>query len=244
MKVELLHVTPLDIAIHAIRKCYDSEEKSDSYWTTENSVCHKNEFFLGEKDKKLIKQIIASGHTSTIEHINFSFELSGYSRALLQEKSRHRIASVSERSTRYCLGNMKNEKPFLIPKLNFMDVDQFHWDEIKKYIVLTGIEQVDQSSALALENLRLCIVAGIPNDKAKFCLPDSLQSECVFTINARSLRNWFHLRTNKRAMWEIRKLAYKMFEVIPEDYKFIFEDCMFEYGKDIRYGDLINTSSV
>jgi thymidylate synthase ThyX len=45
-------------------------------------------------------------------------------------------------------------------------------------------------------------------------------------------------------MWEIRKLAYKMFDVIPEVYKFIFEDCIFEYGKDIQYGDLINTSSV
>jgi thymidylate synthase ThyX len=28
-------------------------------------------------------------------------------------------------------------------------------------------------------------------------------------------------------MWEIRKLAYKMFDVIPEVYKFIFEDCIY-----------------
>jgi thymidylate synthase (FAD) len=242
MKVELLHVTPLDIAIHAIRKCYDSEEKSDSYWTSENSICHENEFFLGEKDKKLIKQIIASGHTSTIEHLNFSFELAGYSRALLQEKSRHRIASVSERSTRYCLHQLKTAPCFYISL--GIGRDQFNYQEAEKYLIMTGIEQVDKASIMALENLRLCIVAGISNDKAKFCLPDSLQSECIFTINARSLRNWFHLRTNKRAMWEIRKLAYKMFDVIPEVYKFIFEDCIFEYGKDIQYGDLINTSSV
>jgi thymidylate synthase (FAD) len=77
---------------------------------------------------------------------------------------------------------------------------------------------------MALENLRICIVDGIANDKAKFCLPDSLQSECIFTINARSLRNFFELRTGPRAMWEIRQLAYMMWDAIPEEYRFMFID--------------------
>ena len=58
MKVELLNYTPLEIAIKAIRMCYRSEGKSDN---------------LGEKDKKLIRMIIKSGHTSVFEHCKITF---------------------------------------------------------------------------------------------------------------------------------------------------------------------------
>ena len=152
------------------------------------------------------------------KHLNFTFDMSGYSRALLQEKSRHRIASVSEKSTRYCLKKMITEPSFLTASR----------EKLEEYLVFTGEEMVDNYSIQALENLRVCIVAGIPNDKAKFCLPDSLISECILTLNARSLRNLLSLRSNIRAMWEIRKMAYGMFEVIPNKYKFLFEDCMYK----------------
>lgn len=219
MNVELLHATPIKIVIDAIRKCYDSGDKSDSFYPEMDQSL----FVLGERDKALIRRIIDSGHMSTIEHANFSFNITGYSRALLQEKSRHRIASVSERSTRYCLGQLKTA-----PKFYNSLTCEYDFELSKDYLVFTGIEQVDKASIQALENLRQCIVAGVANDKAKFCLPDSLQSECIFTINARSLRNWFELRTGPRAMWEIRQLAYMMYDVIPECYKFMFEDSVYK----------------
>lgn len=86
MKVKLLNATPLKIAIKAIRRCYDS--------------CGDD---LGKKDIKLLKAIIKNGHTSTIEHIVFTFDIKGISRAALQELARHRIASLSVESTRYVL---------------------------------------------------------------------------------------------------------------------------------------------
>jgi thymidylate synthase (FAD) len=98
MKVELLHFTPIEIAVNAIRTCYNSCDKSDD---------------LGEKDLKLIKSIIANNHTSTIEHISYNFKISGISRALLQELSRHRLMSLSVRSTRYVLKKeLQYEKSF------------------------------------------------------------------------------------------------------------------------------------
>lgn len=98
MRVELLHFTPIMIAVQAIRTCYNSCDKSDE---------------LGEKDIKLIKSIIANNHTSTIEHIYFSFEIDGISRACLQELVRCRIASYSVRSTRYTLRkDLQNESSF------------------------------------------------------------------------------------------------------------------------------------
>lgn len=209
------HATPLGIAVKAIRQCYESFENSDSIDAGEHGNA---DFKLGEKDKALIERIIATGHTSTIEHLNFTFNMKGYSRALLQEKSRHRIASVSEKSTRYCLGKLKHEEPF-ISELGILEMER-----AKKYLVYTGITQVDTASIYALEALRQCIVDGIPNDKAKFCLPDSLKSECYFTINARSLRNFFELRTSSKALWEIQILAHEMYNSLPPEYKFLFSD--------------------
>lgn len=59
MKVELLHFTPITIAVKAIRTCYNSCDKSDE---------------LGEKDIKLLKSIIANNHLSTIEHLRILFK--------------------------------------------------------------------------------------------------------------------------------------------------------------------------
>lgn len=96
MKVKLLNATPLEIAVKAIRKCYDS--------------CGDN---LGEKDLKLLRSIIKNKHLSTVEHIYFSFEIDGISRAALQELVRSRIASYSVRSTRYTLRkDLQNEPSF------------------------------------------------------------------------------------------------------------------------------------
>lgn len=98
MKVELLHFTPIMIAVKAIRTCYNSCDKSDE---------------LGEKDIKLLKSIIANKHLSTIEHISYNYKISGISRALLQELARHRVASLSVRSTRYVLKKeLQYEKSF------------------------------------------------------------------------------------------------------------------------------------
>ena len=219
MEVKLLHVTPLETLVLAIRTCYDSMGNSDSTYND----CG---FELGDKDKALIERVIESGHTSTLEHLNFSFYIKDYSRSLLQEKSRHRIASDSEKSTRYCLKKMETSKPFV--EIDRYGIKHYNFKEAEQYLVFTGIGQVDKASIEALENVRLCVRAGIPNDKTKYCLPESFKTTCVFTINARSLINFFELRTSPKALWEIREMAYELYDKIPEQYKFIFENYIYK----------------
>ena len=225
MEVKLLHATPLETLVLAIRTCYDSMGNSDSSYDD-------SEFILGEKDKALIEQIIESGHTSTLEHLSFNFYIKDYSRCVLQEKSRHRIASDSEKSTRYCLKKMETSKPFV--EIDRDGNKHYNFKEAEQYLVFTGIGQVDKASIEALENVRLCVRAGIPNDKTKYCVPDSFKTTCVFTINARSLINFLELRTPPRALWEIREMAYELYNKIPTNYKFIFENYIYkeEKGKE------------
>ncbi|WP_333802900.1 FAD-dependent thymidylate synthase [Sulfurospirillum sp.] len=198
MKITLNHYTPLLICADAIRTCWQSFDKSDEG---------------GEKDKELIDRVGNKfKHASTLEHLVYNFYIEGVSRALLQELARHRMASLSVKSTRYTLKELKNEETFTCK-----DVER-----ASKYLVLTGVEMVDEMSIKALENLRLVLVEGISNDKAKYCLPESYKTELTWTVNARSLQNFLTLRSDKSALWEIQNLAHALYDALPEDHKYLF----------------------
>lgn len=198
MKVTLNHYTPLLICADAIRTCWQSFDKSDEG---------------GEKDKELIDRVGNKfKHASTLEHLVYNFYIEGISRALLQELSRHRMASLSVKSTRYTLKELKNEESFTCKDVG----------RASKYLVLTGVEMVDEMSVKALENLRLVLVQGISNDKAKYCLPESYKTELTWTVNARSLQNFLTLRSDKSALWEIQNLSHALYDALPEEHKYLF----------------------
>ena len=203
MEVLLKHYTPLPICSNAIRTCWQSFDKSDNG---------------GEKDKELIDRVGNKfKHSSTLEHLVYNFYIKGVSRALLQEFARHRMASLSVKSTRYTLKELKNEKEFYV-----FD------SRAEKYLVKTDVDIVDNASLKALENLRQVLQKGISNDKAKYCLPESYKTELSWTINARSLQNFLSLRSSKSALWEIRELSLQIYNVLPEEHKYIFEGCINE----------------
>jgi len=204
MKITLNHYTPLLICADAIRTCWQSFDKSDEG---------------GEKDKELIDRVGNKfKHASTLEHLVYNFYIEGISRALLQELSRHRMASLSVKSTRYTLKELKSEDIFTCK-----DVER-----AQKYLVLTENPMVDEMSIKALENLRLVLVEGISNDKAKYCLPESYKTELTWTINARSLQNFLTLRSDKSALWEIQNLAHALYNALPEEHKYLFNIKVYE----------------
>ena len=217
MKVKLEEYFSLKLLIASIRCCYQSEEKSDSYYvTTDNSHFH-----LGDKDKKLINSIINNGHDSTLEHIVFHFNIGGISRLCLQELARHRVASFSVKSTRYTLKELKNELPFHIN-------DENTRKRASKYIKLINNILVDAYSLCALDKVRECLLNGESIDKVKYCLPECYLTNLHMTINLRSLRNFLDLRTSNRAHFEIRELANKIAKALPKEYNFLIKDCLHE----------------
>lgn len=252
MEIKLLHVAPLSLLVSGIRKCWDSGDKSDSYYTNEESPTHEMTFHLGDRDKKLINQIIKCGHLSTFEHINFTFDIEGFSRDVLQEFSRHRVGtSPSVKSTRYTLAELKTEESFVVKSIREdgnmqVDVD---WDRVQNYCVLTGITRIDEAIVDALENARILKSNDFPNDRVKYCLPGAYKTSGQYTFNARALRNLFYLRTDPKALWEFRELGYMLFGKIPSEYKFLFEDCVYKEDKqqdpmqlelDLPYGSIVD----
>ena len=204
MQITLLHYTPLDVCAHAIRTCWQSFDKSDEG---------------GEKDKALIDRVGNKfKHASTMEHLVYTFYIQGISRALLQELARHRLASPSVKSTRYTLKELKEGELFA----------EDDYKSAERFIVLTGNTLVDSASIKALNNLQAILKSGVSNDLAKFCLPESYKTELTWTINARSLQNFLTLRSNKAALWEIRKMAYALYDTLPEEHQYLFGECLYK----------------
>jgi len=203
MNITLMHHTPLDVCAHAIRTCWQSFDKSDDG---------------GEKDKALIDRVGNKfKHASTMEHLVYTFYIKGISRALLQELARHRMASPSVKSTRYTLKELKEAEPFA----------EDDYEGASRFIVLTKNDLVDTASIKALNNLQEILKKGVSNDLAKFCLPESYKTELTWTINARSLQNFIALRSNKSALWEIRDMAYAVYDSLPEDHQYLFAESVY-----------------
>lgn len=226
MKVTLLHSTPLWVCARAIRTCWNSHDKSDTEFLGFDRLEDKDPkqtYFVakcGEKDKELIARVgNKNKHKSVLEHLVYSFEIDGISRACLQELARHRIASYSVQSSRYVLHKLlKTEEPF-------DDVCSASViDRAKKYIVLSESLSVQRSQILALEELRVLVNQGIANDVVKYAMPECFKTSLVWTINARSLQNFLELRTSRSALPEIRRLALAVFKALPADHKYLFEE--------------------
>lgn len=192
MKVTLLHYTPLKVCSHAIRTCWQSFNKGDSGGTKDTELIER----VGNKLK----------HKSTLEHLVFTFYIQGISRACLQELARHRVASLSVKSTRYTLKEIKSI------------------NNLSKYLRTSGDNKTDKLALESLTKLKDRLILGDVNlDEAKYALPEAYLTELTYTINARSLQNFLELRSSKSALKEIRELAYKIYEAIPDTHKFIFK---------------------
>lgn len=207
MQIELLSYTELNICSHAIRTCWQSFEKGDNG---------------GEKDRELIDRVGNKfKHASTLEHLHYTFYIQGISRACLQELARHRMASLSVKSSRYTLKELKEMESFLpLCSENYKRAEQF--------LVFTENQAVNEASIYALENLRKLLVTNISNDLAKFAMPESYKTELTWSINARSLQNFLALRSAKVALWEIRELALNVFNALPKEHQFIFDGILKE----------------
>ena len=154
-----------------------------------------------------LQEALDSHHESVIEHCSFTFAVSGVSRALTHQLVRHRIASYSQQSQRYV--NM-NEFDYVMPKSIEDNIDAY----AKFY---QAMDMIDYTYILLKD-------MGIPEEDARYVLPNACCTNIIVTANARELRHIFALRCCNRAQWEIRELADKMLRICKEVSPTIFEN--------------------
>ena len=200
LNVTLLSHTadPEENVVAAIRQCYSSvgaEELKEK--TTE------------EVRKRLIKQVIDSGHTSTLEHASFTFAIDGVSRVTEIHLIRHRIASFSIQSGRYV---KRGDAAYRIPpKIRALKDKKL----LEKYL-----KHLEKTQELYNE----LVEAEIPAEDARYCQPQSIQVKIVMSMNARELLHFFSLRTCTRAQWEVQEVARLMLKEVRKVAPTIFEN--------------------
>lgn len=160
----------------------------------------------GARDpERSLRIAMASGHESVLEHASFTFEIDGVSRALLAQLTRHRIASFSVVSQRYC---------------RIHDADIICPDTIKES---RWVDNFKKEATDAVSLYQLMVDDNVPYEDARYILPQGITCSLVMTMNARELRHFFALRTCNHAQWEIRNLADEMLKhckrVAPELFK-------------------------
>ena len=155
---------------------------------------------------KALKGAMASGHESVCEHAAFTFYIEGVSRVLLAQLARHRIASFSVQSQRYC-------------GCDPTDVIQPESFEDKRF---TGSVKALLGKVEDLYNAM--VTEGVPEEDARFIVPQGITCKLIMTMNARELRHFFALRCCNRAQWEIRELANEMLRQCKEVSPVLFAD--------------------
>lgn len=166
-------------------------------------TCYKSEDKITlESSGGFVRRLIASGHESVLEHEKISMRVI-CDRGVSHEIVRHRIASYSQESTRYCDYGGQVE---VVEIAGHMTDEQYSvWREAM------------QEAELAYMKLRQM---GVRPQIARSVLPNSLKTEMVMTANLREWRLFLKVRTAKAAHPQMREVADKILEmfvgILPE----------------------------
>ena len=185
-------------------------------------ICYAKNVSIKKLQKKIndndvsafITKLLESGHESPFEHISFTFGIEGISRACSHQLVRHRMASFSQRSQRYCF-----EDGF-----NYIEPEDINENEDKIF------RDFMRHSKEVYSKL---IDKGVKPEDARMVLPNACETKIIVTMNARELLHFFKLRCCKRAQKEIREVAFMMKnicrKVAPNIFQYAGPNCLKGY---------------
>jgi thymidylate synthase (FAD) len=177
-------------------------------------TCYKSEGreFTAETAKKFVKMLIDRGHHSVLEHTIITVRFT-IDRGVSHECVRHRIASFSQESTRYC--NYSKDK--FGSEITVIDIRPF----------LSNPESVEEwlaAMADAEKHYFRLIELGNKPEIARSVLPNSLKTELVMTANAREWRHFFSLRAATPAHPQMREVACTLLKYLRKQVPVLFDD--------------------
>lgn len=191
--VELVACTPDAILVieKAGRTCYKSEAR-----------------ITPESAEAFVRTILKSGHESVIEHASATFRIV-CDRGISHEIVRHRLASYSQESTRYCNYGKKGGEIAVIEPKNLTKMQRAGWDMACS---------TAESAYLTLLQL------GCAPQIARSVLPTCLKTEIVMTANFREWRHFIRMRSAKAAHPQVQEIAGLILAWFEKNYPVIVED--------------------
>lgn len=172
-------------------------------------VCYKSEDRITDDSAhKFIRQVIKSGHESVLEHGKITVK-AVCDRGVSHEIVRHRLASYSQESSRYC--NYGGEVTFIKPCFwkegspEYLAWKETMWTAERYYKFLIN----DCKSK---------------PEEARSLLPNSLKTEIVMTMNLREWRHFFRMRLSHRAHPQMREITNMIYEELRSRVPIVFDD--------------------
>ncbi len=175
-------------------------------------TCHAN----ASKDfvpYEVLTRIIKLGHESILEHIYLTYSVKGISRALLQELARHRHLTLSVESTRHTLRKNLENPDWVRETLGNTENPLF------RVYVMSACEMLEALIKQYQE---------ATNDELKYLIPECWPTNLIMTVNVRELRHILDLRTAPAALKEFRDLGHALYEAVPEQFRYLLEECVHE----------------
>jgi len=206
------------------RTCYKSEDKA----TPESA-----EAFIGA--------ILKSGHESVIEHEKITVRVI-CDRGVTHEIVRHRIASYSQESTRYCnyaKGKFGSEITVIEPFFFERDASRKEIEIPASWRNSSGMPVISKYAVAELNEFDVWAMSmlfdewayntlidkfGRTPQEARDVLGNSLKTEIVITYNLREWRHFFKLRTSIKAHPQMREITIPMLEEFKKKLPVIFDD--------------------
>ena len=176
-------------------------------------VCYKSEDKITpESATKFIMNLIKRGHESVLEHASFTVKFI-CDRGVSHEIVRHRIASYSQESTRYCNYSKDGfDSQITVIEPSFLVNDTNGYEIWKR-----SCKQAEQAYFDMLNY-------GCTAQEARAVLPNSLKTEIIMTANIREWRHFLKLRTSPAAHPQMREVADMLLEQVNFILPVFFED--------------------
>lgn len=175
-------------------------------------ISHDAELESFEQAYNRVKRFVEKGHMSTLEFADATFYVSGVSRSLLAQITRHRHASFMVKSQRY---TDASEESMVVPETvsEYLSEDTDNSDKFEEWRKKTRELFEDMSDF------------GVPNEDARYILPIGTETEFNIKANFREWRHVIGLRgLNEEAQWEIRQLLQKVLTQLVSVAPAVFED--------------------
>lgn len=176
-------------------------------------ICYKSEDRItAESAEAFARKLIERGHESVLEHESITVRFV-CDRGVSHEIVRHRIASFSQESTRYCnySGNrFGNQITFIKPC--FLEEGT------------GGYKLWKQAMFVAEKEYFELLNWGCTPQEARSVLPNSTKTEVVMTANLREWRHFLKLRTATAAHPQMRELTVPLLEELQRQIPVVFDD--------------------
>ena len=174
--------------------------------------------------REFIVDKLKKGHTTPLEHVSFTFEVSGVSRALTHQLVRHRTGKYNQQSQRYVkLGQFEYVVPPSISKypdlkaryVEEMERDQEAYDFLVGRLITEQIKEnfpdfsdpTDQVAFKEQHKREYIRLEKKAIEDARYVFPNACTSNITMTFDLHNFRGFYKLRNCSHAQWEIRNLA-------------------------------------